>query len=157
LGGLFSRSYGEKTRMPPIKKTCWKCGKNVDAEWLCCPYCAIRLRDTRVPSLPQPERDVHFLKDLYSFGWYNRDLAAIVLYESVAKVNHYYNVGRLENHKPLVEAGRAQKILRLKIFAEYIALLEAFGYLCIAIRDRRSKSIPWTYLNTDPQEVVQFY
>lgn len=143
--------------MPLAGKTCWKCGKTVDTEWLFCPYCATRLRDTRAPSLPQPERDVLFLKDLNSFGWYNRDLAAIVLYESIANVSHYYNVGRLENHKPLVEAGRAQKILRLKIFAEYIALLEAFGYLCIAIKDRQSKSIPWTYLNTDPQEVVQFY
>jgi hypothetical protein len=141
----------------PTNKACWKCRKIVEAEWLCCPYCATRLRDTREPSLPQIERDIHFLKDLYSFGWYNRDLTAIVLYESVATVEHYYNPGRLDNHKPLVETSRAQKILRLKIFAEYIALLEAFGYLCIAIRERRKKSIPWTYINTDPQEVVQFY
>lgn len=140
-----------------VEKFCWKCRERVDAEWICCPYCATQLRDTRVSVSPETGRDFHFLMDLYSFGWYNRDLASLALYESIATIEDYYNPERLDRHKPLVTIGHAQKILRLKIFAEHIALLEAFGYLCIAIKERREKSIPWTYLNTSPQKVVEFY
>lgn len=142
---------------PIAKKNCWKCKKEVSPEWIFCPYCATRLQDTRVSFPPEEERDIKFLHDLYSYGWYNRNLASIILYESIVTIRHYYAEGRQYELIPMIEAGRAQKILRLKIFAEYMALLEAFGYLCIAIRERKTRSMIWTYLNSEPQEVVQFY
>ena len=43
------------------------------------------------------------------------------------------------------------------IYAEFVALLEAFGYLCIAIKKRKTQSMIWTFLNTKPEEVSQFY
>ncbi len=39
----------------------------------------------------------------------------------------------------------------------FIALLEAFGVLCLAISKHKQQSLMWTYLNADPQEVSQFY
>lgn len=140
-----------------INKSCWKCKNTIDQTWAFCPSCAARLHDTRVSSSPQGERDVNFLKDLYSFGWYNHDLAAIVLYEGVVDVERYYHQERPEDFRPLVEAVRSQQILRAKIFAEFIALLEVFGNLCITIRERKTKSMIWTYLNTEPNDVAQFY
>ncbi len=62
-----------------------------------------------------------------------------------------------EEYRPEVEQPQAQKILRAKIFAEFIALLEAFGVLCLAISKHKQQSLMWTYLNADPQEVSQFY
>ena len=57
----------------------------------------------------------------------------------------------------MIEPPVAQQILRAKIFAEYVALFEAFGVLCLAIAKRKKQSLVWTYLNTEPQEVAQFY
>jgi hypothetical protein len=110
-----------------------------------------------LPLSPQPERDVNFLRDIYNFGWYNHKVAAIILYDRIANIEHYYCPGKPEEFNLIIEIGRAQQILRVKIIAEYIALLEAFGYLCIAIRDRASKSMIWTYMNTEPRYVAEFY
>ena len=136
---------------------CWRCKKGIDRAWEFCPFCSARLRDTRTPTPPQGKRDVLFLQDLYSFGWYNRDITAMVLYDSVADIMRYYDPNRVETDRPLIEPDRAQKILRTKLFAELLALLEGFGVLCLSIRERKRKSVLWTFLNAEPQEVTQFY
>lgn len=61
------------------------------------------------------------------------------------------------HHSLTAEPRISQKILRAKIFAELISLLEAFGVLGIAITKRKKQSFMWTYLNTDPQDVTQWY
>jgi hypothetical protein len=136
---------------------CWRCNQDRQDDWTYCPKCSARLRDNRTLSTPQPERDMLFILDLYSFGWYNRDVAAIALYEGIVNVSAYYDTSRLEEDIPLVELDRSQQILRTKIFAEFISLLEAFGVLCLSIRSRKKQSILSAYLKTEPQEVAQFY
>jgi hypothetical protein len=84
-------------------------------------------------------------------------VGAVALYEAAATINHFYDPRVPEHFHLKVEPPRAQKILRAKIFAEYIAQLEAFGVLCLTITKRKQQSIMWTYLNTEPQEVSQFY
>ena len=98
-----------------------------------------------------------FLYDIYSFGWYNRHVSAVGLYEAAATINHFYEPVVQEPFRLEVEPPCSQQILRAKIFAEYVALLETFGVLCLAITKRKRQSIMWTYLNTEPQEVAQFY
>lgn len=140
-----------------VQDTCWRCGADKDPNWIFCPSCSARLIDTREISPPKPEIDISFLYDLYSFGWYNHHVGAVALYDAAATINHFYEPKPLEHFQLDVEPGRAQKILRAKIFAEYIALLENFGVLCLAIKKRARQSVMWTYLNTEPQEVAQFY
>ena len=136
---------------------CWRCNAPKDPSWNTCPFCGARLRDVRNPSPSNPERDIAFLYDLYSFGWYNHHIGTVALYESAATINHFYASNIQEHYSLLVEAPRAQKILRAKIFAEFVALLEVFGVLCLAIANRKKQSFMWTYLNADPQDVAQFY
>lgn len=136
---------------------CWRCKVNKDSTWIFCPNCSARLKDTRDPSPPNPDRDTHFLYDLYSFGWYNHHVATLVLYDAAAAIDRWDNPNIPENQQLIVEKGRAQQILRAKIFAENIALLEAFGTLCLAIAKRKTQSFMWTFLNTEPQDVTQFF
>src|ERR1700694_3591113 len=112
-----------------VQATCWRCGADKDPNWIFCPACSARLIDKRRPSPPNLERDLHFLYDLYSFGWYNHHVATLVLYDAAASINRWDNPSIPENHQLIVEKGRAQQILRAKIFAENIALLEVFGTL----------------------------
>jgi hypothetical protein len=139
------------------QNVCWKCKADKEATWTFCPICGSRIKDTRNPSPPNPLRDTYFLYDLYSFGWYNHHVAALVLYDATAAIDHWDNSNIPENQQLIVEKGAAQQILRSKIFAENIALLEAFGTLCLAIAKRKTQSFMWTFLNTDPQDVTQFY
>jgi hypothetical protein len=41
--------------------------------------------------------------------------------------------------------------------AEYIALLEAFGILCLSIKKRKTQSMFWSYVNIEPEEVGQYF
>jgi hypothetical protein len=140
-----------------IRSKCWQCEFDKDPNWMCCPNCGARLKDTRVPSPPKPTIDISFLYDLYSFGWDNHHVAAVALYETGAEIQHLYVPETRELFRLEVAPPCAQQILRAKIFAEYVALLEVFGVLCLAITKRSQQSMMWTYLNTEPQEVAQFY
>ncbi len=139
------------------KSVCWRCKAPKDSSWNYCANCNARLKETRNPSPPNPERDISFLYDLYSFGWYNHHVGAMTLYYSAASISRFYGSDIPKHYSLVVEAPRAQKILRAKIFAEFIALLEVFGVLCLAIANRKKQSFMWTYLNADPQDVAQFY
>lgn len=139
------------------KNVCWRCKVEKDATWSFCPHCSARLIDTRTPSPPNPDLDVAFLYDIYSFGWYNHHVSAVALYQVAATITQFYNSQPHESFRIVIEPPAAQCILRAKIFAEYVALFEAFGVLCIAISKRRKQSVMWTYLNTEPQDVAQFY
>ncbi len=75
----------------------------------------------------------------------------------LADVSRLYDATRTEESKPLVEELRAQKLLRAKIFTEFVSLIEAFGVLCVAIRSRRERSLIWSFVNIEPQEVAQFF
>lgn len=136
---------------------CRKCKKKSVEEWNYCPFCAVRLREKRTPTPPQLDRDVLFLQDLYSFGWYNHHVAATVNYNGMANPLRYYPKKPSEIEIQFVESARLQQILRTKIFAEFMALLEAFGVLCLSIRDRKRKSILWSFLNTEPRDVANFF
>lgn len=103
------------------------------------------------------KRDADFIRDLYNFSWYNRHVAVLASYEVLADVSRLYGSERTADSLPPVEAVRVQKILRAKIFSEFMALLEAFGVLSLAIRARRERSMMWSYLNVEPQEVTQFF
>lgn len=82
-----------------------------------------------------------FLYDIYSFGWYNRHVSTVGLYEAAATINHLYEPEVLEPFRLEVELPCAQQILRAKIFAEYVSLLETFGVLCIAITKRKRQAL----------------
>jgi len=139
-------------------KFCQRCNKKINSRWAFCPNCGFRLlHGARVPAQPKGDRDVKFLQDLYSFGWYSRDLLSITHYESGTNLERYYQDDMLEIYKPPVDKSDFQKVIRVSIHAEFVALLEAFGYLCIAIRKRKTQSLIWTYLNTVPKEVSQLY
>lgn len=103
------------------------------------------------------KRDVAFVYDLYSWSWYNKQVTAIVLYSAILEISRYFDPARQTQHILPIEPLRAQKILRAKLFAEFVSLLESFGILCLAIRNRSKKSILWSFLNTEPQEVNQFF
>jgi len=136
---------------------CWKCQLPRERSWFFCANCGARLRDIRTPHPSFPERDVHFIEDLYSFAWYNHQVMSVALYENVMNVEDFYEDTRLEIHRPMVEKLRAQCIFRTKLFAEEISLFEVFGVLCIMLRKRKTQSMIWTFLNSDPQDVTQFY
>ena len=136
---------------------CWRCKAVKDPTWAFCPNCAARLIDKREPSPPNPSRDILFLYDTYSFSWYNRQASMVALYEAIATIDHFYDP-RVQGPFHLeVEPSCAQSILRAKIFAEYVAQLEAFGGLCLALTKRNKQSIMWTYLNAEPQDIAQLY
>ena len=140
------------------KSQCWRCHATREPNWAFCPGCGARLIDTRNASPPNPPLDVSFLYDLYSFGWYNHHISAVALYDAGATITRFYEPESLKEHFCLeVEPPCAQSILRAKIFAEYVALLETFGVLCVAITKLKQQSLMWTYLNTEPQDVAQFY
>jgi hypothetical protein len=104
-----------------------------------------------------PKRDIAFLQDLYNFGWYNWHTMSVSLFDAVVDVQKFFDSDRPEMHQLFIQAPRTQYILRTRLFAEAIALFEAFGYLCLAIQKRRKQSIIWTYVNSEPGEVTQFY
>lgn len=98
---------------------------------------------------------------MYNYGWYNHHEGMVALYDAVAGIQRFY-----PPHLPpdlpaeyqlTVEPARAQRILRAKSFAECMAQYEAFGMLCLTVANRKSQSIIWSYLNTQPEEVTQFF
>ena len=140
-----------------VQSICWRCKAVKDPTWAFCPHCAARLQDQRKPSSPNPSRDILFLYDTYSFSWYNRQTSMVALYEAIATIEHFYDP-RVQGPFHLeVEPSCAQSMLRAKIFAEYVAQLEAFGGLCLALAGRNKQSIMWTYLNAEPQDIAQLY
>ena len=145
-----------------ISGQCWKCQDPKDPKWAFCPSCGVRLggrlKEAVEPSPPDPALDMAFLYDLFSFGWYNRHVHAVALFEALANTDRLYEPVEVQEHFRLeVELPCTQAILRAKIFAEYVAQLEVFGVLCLAITKRKEQSITWTYLHAEPQEVTQFY
>lgn len=137
---------------------CRRCQAITDPIWVLCPMCGARLKETRDPSPPDPALDLAFLYDLYSFGWHNRHVHAVALFEALANIDRLYEPAEVQEPFRLeVEPPCAQAILRAKVFAEYVAQLEVFGVLCLAITKRKERSITWTYLHAEPQEVAQFY
>jgi hypothetical protein len=100
----------------------------------------------------QREVDTAFLYDIFSFGWYNRLVSALAMYDQIVRIKDFSAAYDL-----LVQPNRAQKILRAKLFAEYVALLESFGGLCISLRERHNSSIRETFINVQPFQVAEFY
>lgn len=135
-----------------VTKGCWKCQRAIEASWAFCCQCGAKLQSLVPPPIPEHKVDVAFLYDVYSFAWYNRYDTAITLYDSVIEAHRLS-----ERYKIFSEPSRYQRILVAKIFNEYMALLEAFGILCLTIRNRNSVSIRWSYINTQPSDVTQFY
>jgi hypothetical protein len=136
---------------------CWRCHGAVSTSYAFCPHCGARLRGIRNPAAPIRARDVAFVRDLYSCSWYSRQVGAIALYEQLAAIEALYDISRTEESRPLIEPLRAQKILRAKLFMEFISAIEAFGILCVAIRRRETQSIIWSFMHTEPQDVSQFF
>jgi hypothetical protein len=104
---------------------CWRCNQDRQDDWTYCPKCSARLRDNRTLSTPQPERDMLFILDLYSFGWYNRDVAAIALYEGIVNVSAYYDTSRLEEDV-LKKTFHLSNLIVLNKFYEQKYLLSLF-------------------------------
>src|SRR5260370_8962863 len=154
-----TKLYEEKRAMSSesARGLCWRCKAVKDPTWAFCPNCAARLIDQRETSPPNPSRDILFLYDTYSFSWYNRQASMVALYEAIATIEHFYDPRVQEPFHLEVEPSCAQSILRAKIFAEYVAQLEAFGGLCLALARRNKQSIMWTYLNAEPQDIAQLY
>lgn len=100
----------------------------------------------------QREMDTAFLFDIYSFGWHNRLVSALAMYDQIVRINDFS-----ASYDLLVEPNRVQKILRAKLFAEYVALLESFGGLCISLRERHDLSIRETFVNVQPFQIAGFY
>lgn len=149
--------------MPKVSTSehCWRCRKHKKPAWIFCPYCGARLQDTRTPTPPNRTVDVKFLRDLYNYGWYNHHEGMVVLYDAIAGIQRFYPPhlppDLPKEYRLTVEAGRAQRILRPKMYAECMAQYEAFGMLCLAVANRKTRSMVWSYLNTQPEEVTQFY
>ena len=136
---------------------CWRCSNQIEINWAYCASCGVMLKDQRNALTPIPDADIEFLRNFYSYGWYSRHTSCIALYEGILSLKNYCATERPTQFQVVIEEERARKVLRTLIHAEYMALIEAFGYLCISIRDRNKKSILWSYLNTQPQEVDQFF
>lgn len=102
--------------------------------------------------LQQRETDVAFLYDIYSYAWYNRLVSALSAYDHIVYAKEFSS-----RYDLMVEPNRVQKILRTKIFAEYVALLESFGGLCVALKQRDVKSIRETFVNVEPCQIKEFY
>jgi hypothetical protein len=137
--------------------SCWRCKQAKKPGWNFCANCGTSFADTRAPSPANSTTDMPFLHDLYSFSWYNHHVASVVLYDAAVSIQRFYEEDIPEDYRLIVEPNRAQKILRIKIFAEYMAYLEAFGTLCLALEKRKEQSFMWTYLHTQPDEVAAFY
>lgn len=136
---------------------CWRCGRTKRAAWEHCPWCGARIGDSRTALPPNKEKDVQFLVDLCNNGWPAYHTVCISLYESLASPGSLCEEGRPETHRTILNAQRIQHVLRAQTFAEYVALMEAFGMLCLAIRNRRKRSMLWSYFHTEPQDVEQFF
>ncbi|HSH76999.1 MAG TPA: hypothetical protein VLA19_00530 [Herpetosiphonaceae bacterium] len=106
---------------------------------------------------PLGDADVDFLCDLFTRGWENHHVGAVALYRAIADPDSFFDPDAPDNLRMRVEPGTLQRILRTKIVAEYVALLEVLGVLCITIRNRRRRSMRWSYLNTQPRDVTAFY
>lgn len=139
-------------KYPEFTKECWKCAKTVEPSWIFCCQCGAKLLSQQLSATPQYKTDVAFLNDVYSYGWYNRHDTAISLYDSIIEAPRI-----IEQYKIFSAPSRFQRILAAKIFNEYMALLEGFGMLCLSIYNRKSVSLRWTYINTQPSDVTQFY
>ncbi|HLV98517.1 MAG TPA: hypothetical protein VKT82_07535 [Ktedonobacterales bacterium] len=140
---------------------CWRCHRHKKPAWNTCPFCGAHLRDARTPAPPNLTVDLKFLRDLYNYGWYNRHEGMVALYDVVADIQRFFPPHIApdlpEEYRFTCEPARVQRILRAKIFAECMAQYEAFGMLCLTVANRKSQSIIWSYLNTQPEEVTQFY
>jgi hypothetical protein len=139
-------------KVPEFIKKCWKCAKGAEPSWFFCCYCGAKLLSLEDSPTPEHKTDVAFLQDLYNYAWYNRYDTAISLYDSVIEAPRI-----IPQYKIFSAPSRFQRILAAKIFNEYMALLEAFGMLCISIYNRKSTSLRWSYVNTKPSDVTQFY
>lgn len=137
---------------PDRTKACWKCTKAVDPAWGFCCQCGAKLLSPQILPAPEHKADVAFLHDLFSYAWYNRHDAAITLYDSIIEAPRI-----TARHKIFSAPSRFQRILAAKIFSEYMALLEAFGILCLSIQNRKSVSLRWSFINTQPSDVTQLY
>ncbi len=136
---------------------CWRCGTTKEPNWAFCPQCSVPLSVKKNFSPPNPVIDIPFLYNMYSFGWYNHHIGAVALHEVAASIDHFCDPRVPEGYRVEVEPAAAQQILRAKIYAEQIAQLEAFGILCLTLTNHKQQSLLWTYLNTEPYEVTQFY
>jgi hypothetical protein len=93
----------------------------------------------------------------------SRDIKALADLRDLAKVNRLLVVDLLrrairEGQPPAgVEAARYEKILRAKMFQEYVLGLEELGALCHAVRRRYENGILYQYLNYKPENVEAFY
>jgi hypothetical protein len=155
---MSSRGCCEKIiKIIAMMLKCYRCNRLREITWNFCPHCNARLQDNRIALQPDPVNDIQFLHNFYSYGWYSRHTTSIALYDAIISLSNYYNNERPDTHRAIIEQYRAEKILRANMFAEYMALIEAFGFLCIAIRNRNKKSILWSYMNTEPREVNQFF
>jgi hypothetical protein len=138
---------------PVLTKVCWKCFKPVDPSWIFCCQCgATLLPQQHLLPAPEHKTDVAFLNDVFSYAWYNRYDAAITLYDSIIEAPRI-----IARHKIFSAPSRFQRILAAKIFNEYMALMEAFGMLCLSILNRKLVSLRWSLINTQPSDVTQFY
>lgn len=133
-------------------KKCWRCHSDKQENWCYCPQCGALLSSNRNDILPDKQLDIAFLNDILFYGWHNHYSAALVLYNSIIDIDNIYNKCKFS-----IDIPRIQTISMAKIFVEYIALLEAFGVLCISIMKRDKASIRCSYINTEPSEVSQFY
>lgn len=140
-----------------FRTPCWRCRTRPTGKGHFCSSCGAKLVNTRSPHPPMPKRDIAFIQDLYNFGWYNWHSMSVALFDAVMNVNDFFTPDRPEMHRLFVAAPRAQYIFRTRLFAEAIALFEAFGALCLAIQKRKNQSFIWTYLNSEPGDVTQFY
>lgn len=121
-----------------------------------CTKCGSKIQEQK-PKRNPDDRDYEIMLDLYSSGWHNRQITAIALYDALSSIERYSQKDVRPEFRNPIEPRRAQKILRAKIFSEYIAQLEAFGMLCVAIKNRNTYSFAWSLSNTKPSEVVNFY
>lgn len=109
--------------------------------------------DTGMQQLEQQRKmDTDFLYDIFSFGWYNRLVSALAIYDQIVRIKEFS-----KSYDLIVQPNRAQKILRAKLFAEYVALLESFGGLCISLKERHNSSIRETFINVQPCDIAVFY
>ena len=100
----------------------------------------------------QRKMDTDFLYDIFSYGWYNRLVSALAIYDQIVRIKDFST-----SYDLLVSPDRAQKILRAKLFAEYVALLESLGGLCISLKERHDSSIRETFINVQPCNIAVFY
>lgn len=135
-----------------LSKTCWKCQSNVSPTFTFCCHCGNKLIKRIDLPLPDPKADTMFLTDLCNYGWHNRYVSAVSLYESIFLIDDIK-----KKHDGFSDTGKWQRILIAKIFCEYMGLLESTGMLLLSISRRKTTSLLWSYSNIEPSEVTQFY